>query len=332
MDYLERLPRLEQPDMPFKLIPFDPAKQQHHGAAAAIWSAACGDYFAIQPAFVAYTTHPSQGLDQAGWLATYQGQAAGFALASSDQSLTGGTGWVDALAVVPDRQRQGIGTNLLEQAERWLLLKGRQRVSLGGGLRPFTPGLPAALPTEAFFQLRGYHRSEGRSVTWDLAHDLAQYTSPDIRVESGLQPAVKPAGDPQEVLAYLEREFPGRWLFEARAYFQDGGRASDYLLLKIGAETAGFCHITVENLHHPMDRFYPHRLPCPWGQAGPLGVSASRRGIGLGLLLVDQALLHLKSNCVRGCVIDWTTLLDFYARFGFTPYTEYVFLGKNLKP
>jgi predicted N-acetyltransferase YhbS len=32
---------------------------------------------------------------------------------------------------------------------------------------------------------------------------------------------------------------------------------------------------------------------------------------------------------VRGCVVDWTGLLDFYGKFGFKPFRQYQILEKD---
>jgi predicted N-acetyltransferase YhbS len=73
-----------------------------------------------------------------------------------------------------------------------------------------------------------------------------------------------------------------------------------------------------------------HRLPRPWGQLGPIGVSQDTRGKGYGGALLDAGLRYLRDQGVRGCVIDWTDLVDFYGKFGFKPYRKYQMLIKTL--
>jgi predicted N-acetyltransferase YhbS len=58
-------------------------------------------------------------------------------------------------------------------------------------------------------------------------------------------------------------------------------------------------------------------------------VSSDARGRGFGTALVRAALDQLRRQGVRGCVIDWTHLIDFYAKFGFKPYREYAILIKQ---
>jgi predicted N-acetyltransferase YhbS len=73
-----------------------------------------------------------------------------------------------------------------------------------------------------------------------------------------------------------------------------------------------------------------HAFARPWGQLGPIGVSKDVRGKGYGGCLLDASLLHLHMRGIRGCVIDWTDLVNFYGKFGFKPYREYAMLGKEL--
>ncbi len=309
---------------------FDLTSDTHHQLAAALWTAACGPELAISPRFVAFNTRPTTGGVQAGQLALRDGEALGFILASALRADIGEQGWIDALAVRPDAQRQGIGSALLAWAEGWLRAQGSRRVSLGGSLRPFVPGLPIAAgeAARAFFLHRGY-AEEG--AVWDVARDLADYLpAPDVPTDAVLRP-VRP-GEEAILLDFLAREFPGRWHFEAQEFLREGGRPSDWLLLwpLHGEAPLGFCQITLEDSLRPLERFYPQGLPRPWGQYGPLGVAQAARGRGYGAAIVDGAARHLRALGVRGCVIDWTDLVAFYGKFGFKPYRHYLMLAKTL--
>lgn len=86
----------------------------------------------------------------------------------------------------------------------------------------------------------------------------------------------------------------------------------------------------LEDSQRPIERFFPYDLPRPWGQLGSVGVSADRRGRGYGAALLDTGLRRFRDNGVNGCVIDWTGIVDFYAKFGFQPYRQYHMLRKTL--
>ncbi|MBN1921236.1 MAG: GNAT family N-acetyltransferase [Anaerolineae bacterium] len=319
-----------------KLMPFDLKLETHHAAAAALWTAACGPDLAITPAFVAFNTRFTTGVSQAGQLALEDGQAAGepvgFVLASATTGdPTYKLGWIDALAVSPASQRKGYGSALLAWAETWLEAHGARQIRSGGSLRPFTPGLltgPGSAAYE-FFAHRGYVE-EG--IEWDVANDLIAYPDPPLPAGAPILRPVETEADRVALFEFLSHEFPGRWTFECQEFFREGGRPSDWMLLwPVNAEQpAGFCQLTLEDSLRPIERFYPHRLPHPWGQFGPLGVAASARGKGYGAAVVDGAARHLKHLGVRGCIIDWTSLTDFYGKFGFTPYRQYHVVVKEL--
>jgi len=45
---------------------------------------------------------------------------------------------------------------------------------------------------------------------------------------------------------------------------------------------------------------------------------------------MNASLMQLKLHGVRGCMIDWTGLIDFYGKFGFKPYRQYQILEKEI--
>jgi len=349
--------------------PFDPHLSSHIEAVAAIWNQACGDDLAIAPSFVAFNCQPATGSVQAGWLALMDDAAAGFVLASAltDDPATSPPeiGWIDALAVAPTFQRRGAGAALLAQAEAWLAGQGCSAVRLGGSLRPFAPGLSLELSSEPFFRDRGYRPRATEDTVWDVAADLAAGVEADLpagveasagvcgetrlkprlQTETRLKPRLQTVRlaaarerDEPALLAFLQREFPGRWRFEFQEFRRAGGRMSEYSLLWRGDPgrapfVDGFCRIRRRWRYvvDPLDRYFMHRLPTPWGQLGPVGVGQAGRGQGWGRGLVEFGLARLAGYGVRGCVIDWTTLLDFYARFGFQPRRGYRVLVKALQ-
>ncbi|MCX7840762.1 MAG: GNAT family N-acetyltransferase, partial [Anaerolineae bacterium] len=111
---------------------------------------------------------------------------------------------------------------------------------------------------------------------------------------------------------------------------REGGRFSDYIVLQTARGIEGTARLTFEDSERPIERYYPHRLPRPWGQLGSIGVSRDARGKGYGSALLDAGLRYLRARGVRGCIIDWTNLVEWYGKFGFTPHRWYVVLVKNL--
>ena len=313
------------------LRPFEASDANH---VAAIWTAASGLDLAISPRFARFNTWPTTGAVQAGRLAMQAGQPVGFVLASAlpadPDTSPPEMGWVDAVAVLPNLQRQGIGSELLAWAEEWLHSQGCTVIRLGGSLRPFAPGLPVELGTETFFHNRGYRDRDGSPHTWDVARDLSNYQITNLKYQiSNIKVQAAQTDQENALLDFLRREFPGRWRFEFQEFMRDGGRTSDYMLLRTERGVDGCCRLTFEDSIWPIERFYMRRLPHPWGQLGSIGISADCRGKGYGAALLDGGLRHLRDSGVRGCVIDWTGLLDFYGKFGFEPYRQYAVLVKQ---
>jgi GNAT superfamily N-acetyltransferase len=311
------------------LLSFTPP---HADDAIRIWNAASHTHYPINKRFLSYNLIPSTGERIEGRIATRDRKAVGFVLACAfpDNPLTT-LGWISAIAVEPAAQRQGIGSDLLTWAEGWLKESGCKKIRLGGNYRPFLPGLPYVMGEHAdFFQRHGYKLSADQPYEYDIARSLKDYKSLYPRPSHADLTPMQP-GEEQLFLDFMHREYPGRWELEARDFVKNGERASDILLLRVQGDVQGFCRLTLEDSERPIERFYPQRLPKPWGQLGALGLSKAVRGQGLGGYLIDAAALHMKSLGVDGCVIDWTSLVNLYGKFGFKIYNQYISLFKVLQ-
>ncbi|MEP6896859.1 MAG: GNAT family N-acetyltransferase, partial [Chloroflexota bacterium] len=174
-----------------------------------------------------------------------------------------------------------------------------------------------------------YQFSADQPYEYDIARSLKDYRSIYPKpADADLIPMN--VGDENLLLDFLHREYPGRWEFEAQEFVKNGGRASDFLLLYVKDEVQGFCRLTLPDSERPIERFFPQRLPQPWGQYGPLGLSKAVRGKGLGGYLIDATAVHMQSLGVDGCVIDWTSLVELYGKFGFKVYNQYISLFKMI--
>lgn len=312
---------------------FDSVSGALSSAIAAVWNEACGPALAISERFVSYNIRTPPGAVHAGQVAQRGGEMVGFVLASrlphDPQTASPSLAWIDAIAVHSKAQNQGIGSRLEAWAADWARAQHCTKQRLGGSLRPFTPGFPSELGDARFFSRRGYQPRPANSSVWDVAADLLNYSS---RFPAIPGTTVRPM-QPEEARAleeFLQREFPNRWLYEFKEFRRERGRPSDYMLLFTERGVDGFARLTFEDSERPIDRFHMQGLARPWGQLGPIGVSRGARGQGYASLLLDRSLLRLREQGVRGCVIDWTGLLEFYEKFGFKPFREYVVLEKVL--
>jgi GNAT superfamily N-acetyltransferase len=303
-----------------------------HATAAALWTRANGDAFALPPRAFAYNLRAPAGVVHAGRFAVTNGERVGFVLASVLQNhpdvAPPNLGWLDALVVVPEYQNRGIGRALFAWAEEWLHAQGRSHIRLGGGICPFAPGVAREWNIN-FFRASGYAPRDENPFVQDLGRDLLTYASPSFVRAPAQPPRAATAHDLDALRVFFGREFPGRWFYEFEQHLRDGARIEDYMLLETERGIDACCVMTFEDSVRPVERYYPSPLPRPWAQVGAIGVSADRRNAGYGSALLDAALLYLQARGVRGCIIDWTHHVGYYERFGFQPHRKYAMLVKG---
>jgi GNAT superfamily N-acetyltransferase len=241
------------------------------------------------------------------------------------------TGHVRLLAVHPDFQRRGIGSSLLTWAETTLKTRGANRVVVGTEAHHFFPGIPLdkRLPITleidtpenallGFFEHRGFEISTG--VSNDLAMELDELPKIELPNNARIVQA-----DVDSVLEFVRREFPGRWVYDTNFVLQQAEH--QHLALEVDGRVMGFALIGL--------RSDPVILPSSlWLTEdcglGPMGVSSSLRGQGLGFALLVAAMHKLKSRGGTRMGIDWTGVQAFYQKAGFEVVRRYRHAVKTL--
>lgn len=224
----------------------------------------------------------------------------------------GGAGCVSMLLVDPEIQNHGWGSCLLTAAEQIMRNRGIERIFLGQDVCNLFSGVPEPSPEKlAFFDKRGYQMCVDEH--YDLEADVTDDPLIDSFDSTGFEPyTVEPLmhGQEQQLLDFLQAEFPGRWLEEIKDFLGSGGNPSELMVLRPhGGAVCGFCKIAVQ----------------PGGRSGlgPIGIAAGVRGRRLGELLLQRSLLQLRALGAHTVCIDWTILKEYYGKFGFLPERTY---------
>lgn len=224
----------------------------------------------------------------------------------------GGAGCISMLLVDPDVQGRGWGSCLMRTAEQVMGEKGIHTIFLGQDVCNLFSGVPDPTPEKlAFFERRGYQMcvDEHYDLEADVTNDplIDEFDAGGFDLYAA-QPLV--CDQEQQLFAFLQAEFPGRWLEEMKAFLEAGGNPAEIMVLRSQDGTVcGFCKITVQ--------------PAGRSGLGPIGISAEVRGHRLGEFLLQKSLLQLRALGAHKVCIDWTILKDYYGKFGFLPERTY---------
>ena len=210
------------------------------------------------------------------------------------------TGFLKLFAVAPSWRGQGIGTQLLAEAERRLRQLGAEKIRVFGDAPSYLrPGVDFRLTDlVCFLQRRGY-AVRGHAVNMDV--DLAAAdldTSADEERLSALGIAVRrlQSDDAVAFHDYMARDWSWGWKIEAsRSLLRDP--ISTHVALS-GDEIVGFAS---------------HSASGP-GQFGPMGVKPDLRRHGIGAVLLKRCLVDVRAQGYTSADIQWVGPIGFYAR------------------
>ncbi|HEY9898885.1 MAG TPA: GNAT family N-acetyltransferase [Pantanalinema sp.] len=302
-----------------------------------VWHAAMGDRHPIMPSLWTANTEGDPGFVPGDLIvATRERQAVGFVMTKQWRGDYPGCdrfasrGYLALMAVHPAHQRQGIGSALLEEAIALLCSQGAEKVLLEGSFHHFMPGIPASSPEAlAFFERRGF--SPFKEV-WDVRRRLDVGAAlPSVEVTLRAQPdiVIRPyaPGEEAALVAFLQESFAGRWARDTDLLLRSGSDVRHVMGVFMDGVPQGFAQLHVPGSPGALRwaGFAPEVAAL-----GPIGMGKTLRGRGLGLALLVRGLEELRAQGARETVIDWTDLLDFYGRCGFTPWLRYTLAQRPL--
>ena len=223
-------------------------------------------------------------------------------------------GSVPLLMVAPDRQRQGIGTALLDAAVADLRAAGVEEIDIGsGGGHYIWPGVPLDLPgAVAFFTAHGWHSDYD---CLDLVRDLRDYQPPDgigdRAALAGITLATTVAD--RAALERFERTHFPQW---ARWF---DGSAGDILIAydRSGAIVGTLLYEFPDaGTYQPILGPHTATIAC-------VGVSPDRNDQGIGSAMVAHGSELLRDAGAQVCHIGWAVRASFYQRTGYRPWRRY---------
>jgi len=221
--------------------------------------------------------------------------------------------------------------DLMSQVKAILKSRGVHRLIFGQDFRHFFPGCPSnATNLKSFLMVEGFVETGN---AYDLERNLSNYENPAQETGKG---EFRPLGDPDRTALhhFFEHNFPGRWRHDVLDKAAIEGLRNTVFGLVIDGKVEGFALVQDSSHSRPVGGAVWHKsLGENWGSLGPIGISKEIRGEGFGNELLGKALMHLKSKGVQKCIIDWTTLTDFYGKHGFqitrTYNTAHLSLGEK---
>lgn len=240
---------------------------------------------------------------------------------SHNEELYPATAWISIFAVAKEAQKKGYGTMLLNQVCESLHKNGIRKIYLGQDFNNFFSGIPDPdEEKEQFFQKNGFTLNIDRH--FDLEADITrnelidQFDTAPFEKEFSVSTY---HGEKEQLLAFLENEFPGRWVFEAKEAIAEGKDPESIVLLwnEDQTEIVGYCMLSV-NEHG-------------YGGLGPIGIAKKIRGKHVGDYILNQSLQQLRKIGAVRVNIDWTILKDFYGQFGFQAERLYLAAYKDFE-
>ncbi len=217
------------------------------------------------------------------------------------------------LCVLPEYQKQGIGSQLLRQAEEQARQAGMQKMTVGGSDSRLFPGMPEK--ARGFFEKRGYIVGDGYE---EMKGDLTRFQADDFDLP--VPPGVSfgwyrgPIEPLHEAVAAVDES----WV----KYY---GPDSPTYCAMLDGEIASFCNAEIwENCLASNGK---NKVGAP----GCVGTVPKYRRMGIGLKMVALACEELKKQGCDTCFIHYTGVGHWYARLGIQPFLTWYFCEKRLE-
>ncbi len=284
-----------------------------------LWQSELGDVWPINQSVFDEIVFSKNSVN---YLARENGKLAGIL----STQITNDTGSIVCIVVDKSRQRQGIGTQLLNRAIENLTLKGVRQIHLGsGGSTYFWPGIPANLENaKKFFEKRDWLYTH---TSVDMILRLESFKSPDSIFENidrqGITLKLLPENEVENLLTFEKHSFPEWHQYFARAV--DTGRLND-ILIAVSANEDILGSVLIEGKSPKWNCLLGDKV----AEIGALGVLVEARNQGIGIALAAKGTQILKDTDFEVAFLGWTWLIDWYGKLGYKVWCEYWMGSKSL--
>lgn len=301
-----------------------------------LWNKNIGDDFPMtRRLFIQNSIEDLNVVNEASFCAIVEGKTVGFIVSKTYQEpieygQPKNIGWIQVLIVDKHYRNRGIGTKLLNSALNQLKQLGIDKIHLGRDVWHYFPGVPLEYEdTINWFLKKGFKKREYIDV--DLVRHFKDDEPLELIKNNDAHFSILNINEKDHLLKFLKEAFYGRWFYETIKYFELGGTGRDYVVYWVDGEIKGFCRMNDDSTpfigcNVQWAGLYDEKT----GGIGPLGIHPNYRKLGLGLDIVKYAVNTLHNRGCRHIVIDWTGLVSFYEKIGFSVYKQYVPLSIDL--
>jgi ribosomal protein S18 acetylase RimI-like enzyme len=258
-----------------------------------------------------------------------QGELLGFLLSTKrivpymERGLEPERGFVNLIFVKKGYQHQGIGTKLMQTAEKRMVEKGTKNITLAAySPNYFFPGVDAAAYPHAveFFKKLGYETT-GEAVS--MHRTLFDYRYPE---------AVKQRKDEYIKKGYNIQPFSYEYTFELLEFllknFGAGWKRNAYLAIlnHVAHDTIKIC----TDKDGKIVGYCMRAIDGNPARFGPFGVRKDLRSRGMGSILFNEMMYDMLSKGIYHVYLLWThgDAQRFYERQGMKPYRSYQLMKK----
>lgn len=222
-------------------------------------------------------------------------------------------------------RRVGIGTKLFDFAEE---NRGNRDLIIGKDIDNFFPGVPTDFDnlTDVWLEKRGF---VGKRYTHDLVSK-----NPTIYELKNKKIVYQYCEDEQkdELIEMIKANNWMRWAVEAELYFKNKKENDNnaYIVGMDNGKIVAFSRINTYKMDlSAYNVMWKERFDC-LGGFGPLGVDRNYRKQGIGFDMISVSLKSLIEKGVKTIVLDWTGLMELYAKFNFEVWKSYKYMSKSI--